>query len=185
MLPPGWTAHDVSKKTEEQLLGQARQRLMPSQRVDLLGSLQAQVAAALSAARDNGAFLMVMPGPETNENLFAPASMLAMVREGTADYSLDDVVTNIVQERGGIALDENQRILRWTEKRTAQTLDGEMGAFMVFYLTPVPGSQRRKALQLALTIAHPTSVEPDTDEMLRSWVTLMDAHVSTFRWSDK
>lgn len=183
MLPSGWVAYDTSEKTEQDLLAQARARLMPQHQVALQGMLEAHVARAMQAARDNGAILTIMPGSETPDALFATASMIATVREATEQYSLDDVVVDIIQRRGGQSLDENKRIVRWTEAGKAQISGEDVGAYSVFYLTPVPGSSRRRALQFALTVAHPPEIDIETDEVLAGWVALVDAHVATFRWS--
>lgn len=182
MLPPGWRAHDTSEETESSLLAQARERLRRLHRVDLQGILESHVASAMRIARDQGALMLVMPGPETSNGLFAPASMISTVREATTDLSLDDLVVDVIQRRGGVSLDENKRMLRWIERRKTRVGSEEIGAYIVFYLTPVPGTMRRKALQFALTIAHPTDIDPDTDEQLAGWVSLIDAHIATFRW---
>lgn len=183
MLPPGWKAHDTSEATESSLIAQARERLRPAHRVDLQGILESHVASAMRAARDQGALMLAMPGPDTASALFAPASMITTLREATPDVSLDDLVVDVIQRRGGVPLDDDKRILRWVERRKTRIGSEDIGAYIVFYLTPVPGTKRQTALQFALTIAHPTDIDPDTDEQMTEWVALVDAHVTTFRWS--
>ena len=117
MLPAGWTAHDTSEKTEQELLTQARQRTMAAHRPDLQGMLEASTSTAMRAARERGALMMVMPGPQTEGVLFAPASMLVSVREATAEHSLDDLVVDVLRNRGGVPLDANKRFVRWVEQR--------------------------------------------------------------------
>ena len=182
LLPSGWKAHDVSEKTERALLAQARQRTMAAHRPELQGMLEANTSAALAAARAQGAMAMIMPGPDTEGVLFAPASMLVSVREATNEYTLDDIVVDVVRNRGGQPLDENKRFVRWIEQRKVPLGGETVGAYSVVYLTPVPGTKRRKALQFTLSIAHTDEVETSSDELLAGWVALVDAHVGTFRW---
>lgn len=183
MLPSGWTAHDTSEKTQRSLLALARQRTMAAHRPDLQGMLEATTTAAMNAARERGALLMVMPGPETEGVLFAPASMLVRIREAIPEHSLDDLVVDVLQNRGGVPLDANKRFVRWVEQREVPLGGETVGAYTVVYLTPIPGTERRKALQLVLTIAHPDDIDTSSDELLAGWVALVDAHVATFRWT--
>jgi hypothetical protein len=182
MLPPGWQAHNASEETERAMLAQARERLRPVHRVDLQGLLESHVSSAMRVAREQGAIMLILPGPDTEAGLFAPASIVATIREATPQLSLDDLVVDVIQRRGGQQLDDGKRLLRWVERRTTRVGTEEVGAYIVFYLTPIPGTQRARALQFALTIAHDPDIDPAEDEQIAAWTALVDAHVATFRW---
>lgn len=183
LIPAGWKAYDTSVETEAELLKQASRRLMPAHRVDLQGLLAAQVSSALRQARAQGALAMVMPGPETAPALFAPASLLVLTREAPSAATMDSYVVDVIRRREGKPLDTDERFVRWVTRGTPEVNGERMGTYLVEYLTPVPGSERRKALHMAYSLAHPLDVDPEQDKRMSAWITLMDVHVATFVWA--
>lgn len=182
ILPPGWLAHDTSVETTASLMRQVTRRLMPAHRVDLQGLLAGQVQTVMDRVRADGAIALVLPGPDAAPALFAPASLLVSVRTAPKGATLDPFVVEVVQRRGGRPLDRDERFVRWVSRGTP-SVDGErLGNYFVEYLTPVPGSDRRRALHFAFSLAHLPDVDPEQDERTRSWVALMDAHIATFSW---
>ncbi|GAA3764398.1 hypothetical protein GCM10022240_15870 [Microbacterium kribbense] len=185
LLPDGWTMSDVSERTEQELLAAARARLRAAQRPDTYAMLAGHVTEAMRAARQQGAFAMITPGAHTPQWSLVPISILASVREGTPAVSLDQMVADAVENRGARALDGSRHFLRWAQAQTVELSGETAGAYVVVYLTPMPGTRHRKALQLTATLAHPIDVDPTTQPEMRTWLDLLDAHLLTFAWTGK
>lgn len=183
MLPTGWTIFDTSEQTEQQLLAAARKKLREVHRPDAYAVLSEQVESSLGAARTQGAFMMIMAGDEAPPWSIVPISILGTVTRGTAELSLDRRVADAIERRGARALHGSGHFLRWVDQRTV-TLSGEsVGAHTVVYLTPIPGSNRREALQLTATLTHPVDVDPTSDPLMATWLELLDANIATFAWT--
>ncbi len=185
IIPPGWRAHATTPEAEKELLGQAARRLAPAHRVDLQGLLALQVATALRRARSQGALAMVLPGPDARPALFAPASLLVMVRDAPVGSTMDAYVVDVIRTRGGRPLDTDERFVRWVTRGSTEVDGQRIGSHLVEYLTPVPGSAKTQALHLAYSLAHPMDMDPAEDPRLQSWVALMDAHVATLSWENE
>ncbi len=180
MLPPGWEAHDLSDRSRDALLDRAGARLARQHRPDLFASLSGQVERAVSAMRSQQAVALAFAGDDSPTWSLGAASLVAAVRVGTPQVPLDDIVRNAIS-RGGVAIDDEFRIVRWTERRPVSMEDVDLDTTMVNYLIPVPGTNRGKAVQWTLTIPHERDRAGD-DPRLEKWVELMDAHVATFQW---
>jgi hypothetical protein len=183
VLPSGWTTYDTSERTEQELLAKARARLREAHRPDAYAILAGHVEKALAAARKQGAFLMIMAGDEAPPWSVVPVSILATVTQGTPEVSLDRMVADAIERRGARALDGSRHFLRWTDQRSVELTGESLGAYTVVYLTPIPGTQRRKALQLTATLAHPVDVDPLGDPQMAAWLELLDGCIATFAWT--
>ena len=86
-----------------------------------------------------------------------------------------------VAREGATPLLGDKRFLR-AERETTQSLDGDTGIVTtVLYLTPFPGSGRRRALQLTLVIVRPPDAPADDEPMVQMRA-LFDLCVSTLTW---
>ncbi len=180
MLPPGWEAHDLSDSARDALLARAGTRFARHHRPDLFATLSAHVERAVQAMRSQQAVALAFAGEESPTWALGAASLVATVRVGTPEAPLDSIVRRAI-DRGAIAIDDDFRIVRWTERRPV-SMDGvDLDTTMVNYLIPVPGTQRGKAVQWTLTIPHEQDLTLD-DPRIETWVELMDAHVATFQW---
>lgn len=184
-LPDGWTMLDTSAATEAELLVKAKVKLREAHRPDVYASLEAHVTGAVKAARNRGAFFMIIPGEDAPQWSTVPVSILGSVTEGAPGSSLDVMVADAVERRGARALEGSKQFLRWVDRRSVELSGEKVGAYTVVYLTPVPGSRRSKALQLTATLLHPTDVDPEADEAMSRWLTLLDAQVLTFAWTGR
>ncbi|GAA1983761.1 hypothetical protein [Microbacterium pumilum] len=185
MLPPGWTTYDTTERTEKELLAKARERLRQAHRPDAYAILAGHVERALAAARKQGAFMMIMAGDDAPSWSTVPVSILGTITQGTPEVSLDRMVADAIERRGARALDGSRHFLRWSDERTVELTGESLGAHTVVYLTPVPGTNRRKALQLTATLAHPVDVDPTTDPQMAAWLQLLDGCIATFAWTSE
>lgn len=181
VLPPGWVRRSVDAGVEKDMLGAMRSRLMQAHRPDLYAQMDRLLRDAFTQMRRVEAVAMFVPSADVSEALYLPASLTASIQRAPAGENLDDVVREAIVERGATALLEDKRFLRM-ETDEVQTLEGERVAVTtVMYLTPIPGSQRRRALRLMLVIMRPVDVPADDPPMV-AMRTLFDLCVSTLAW---
>lgn len=181
VLPPGWIRRSVDGAVEKDMLGAMRSRLMQAHRPDLYAQMDRLLRDAFTQMRRVEAVAMFVPSTDASEALYLPASLTASIQRAPAGENLDAVVREAIAERGATALLEDKRFLRM-ETDEVQTLEGERVAVTtVMYLTPIPGSQRRRALRLVLVIMRPVDVPADDPPMV-AMRTLFDLCVSTLAW---
>ncbi|MBS1698797.1 MAG: protein TPRXL [Actinobacteria bacterium] len=182
VLPPGWERRPVDAAEERRMLGDLRSRLLQAQRPDLAAQMNRLVGDAFTQMRALSAVAMFVPaGSAEDGTLYLPASLTATVQQAEAGVSLDEVVRAAVREHGATPLFEDKRFLRM-ERDEVQTIEGERAAVTtVLYLTPIPGSRRRRALRLTLVIMRPEDAPAD-DEPVVAMKALFDLCVSTLAW---
>jgi len=181
VLPPGWERHEVTAAEQERMIGAMRTRLMEAHRPDLYARMRQLVTEAFAQMRTVSTVAMFVPGESAPESAL-PASLTASIQHADAGQNLDSFVRSSIQNAGATPLLGDKRILRM-ERETTETLDGDTAAVTtVVYLAPVPGSQRRRALQLTLVIMRPHDVPADDPPML-AMRALFDLCVSTLTWS--
>ena len=184
LLPLGWQSYDLSAQTERELVGAARTRLTQGGRADLAAALSAQVGDALRSLRGQSAFAFALAGEAAPSWVLGAASLVGLRRSGTPELPLDAVVEDAVRNRGGVAVGEGHRMVRWTERRPV-TLDGVAAvSFLINYLIPIPGTRRTQAVQWTASVAHEADMAED-DPVLVAWVALFDHHVASFTWSTR
>lgn len=184
LLPLGWQSYDLSADTERELVGAARARLAQGGRPDLAAGLSAQVGDALRSLRAQDAFAFALAGEGAPSWILGAASLVGLRRAATPDLPLDAIVEDAVRNRGGVAVGEGHRIVRWTERRPV-TMDGVSAvSFLINYLIPIPGTRRTQAVQWTATVAHAADLPEDAAELV-AWVALFDHHVATFTWSTR
>lgn len=180
-LPPGWARHGVDERTRDEMLRDAKRRLMAAHRPDLFGQLNALTTQAFQQLESLETVAFFTPGPETPEEWFLPVTLTASVRRGPDGATLDDTIAHVIRSSGATPLGDDKRFVRWqtTERRD---VDGTgLDATTVAYLTPVPGTGRRRAIQLTLVITHDRSAPGDEEWLVRILATF-DLFVSTFGW---
>lgn len=184
LLPLGWQSYDVTADTERELLGAARTRLAQAGRPELASGLAVQVGDALRSLRAQDAFAFALAGETAPSWALGAASLVGLRRKATPQIPLDAVVEDAVRNRGGIAIGEGHRMVRWTERRPV-TLEGVAAvSFLINYLIPIPGTRRTQAVQWTATVAHAADMAED-DPVLLAWVALFDHHIATFTWSTR
>lgn len=182
-LPAGWKAHSTSVESEQELVRTAKARMLQAHQPAAFGVLQTQVHESFEGARKQGAFLTILPGPDTAEALFAPVSVTATLMTSTADAPLDSQVSLAIEEHGARPLDGSSTFLRWVDRRTIRLTGEAVGADTIIYVTPIPGTRRTRALRFTATLAYPLDVDPDEDPKVRAWTLLLDSHMATFAWA--
>lgn len=180
-LPPGWARHRPDRAQQDAMLAGIRSRAMQAHRPELFAQADAMLRDSFDLMRRGDVVAFFTPSEPGDDTLWAPASMLASVRRAQPEVSLDDVVRHAIRELGAAALDDARRIVRFERDQLETVGEESLRVLTVVYLTPMPGTQRRKALQLTATIGRPLDVEAD-DPVVDAMRLLFDACASTLRW---
>ena len=111
-----------------------------------------------------------------------PLSITASLAEDPFGGTLDRQITGLFRERDAVFLDDDRRIVRWEAARgPAREVDG-VAAHFVDYLTPIPGTERRRALQFTAVIPLPENPDDGDRDVVVRLVALSDLIISTLTW---
>lgn len=180
-LLPGWTrrtADDADLKTQEDAL---RKRFMESHRPDLYAHARAMLRESHDAMRRAGAIAYYVATEDSEETLWIPGSIVVSLQRPPTGGTLDDLVRLAISKHGATPLFDDKRFIRFEQERNRKIQGGTITQTTINYLTPVPGSHRRRALQIAASFGRPVDV-PSDDEKVRALKFAFDACVSTLRW---
>lgn len=97
---------------------------------------------------------------------------------------MDAYVRNLIANDGGVPLVGDKRVTRVERERVVDIEGSSMTRTGIEYLTPVPGSKRRRALQLVASFARPSST-PGDDPDIVAYNVAFDVCVSTLRWVER
>jgi hypothetical protein len=182
LLPPGWERHAPTQETLERFTRVARGRMMEAGRPELFVELRRQIDgmfAQLQEARVVAFFAPLEPHPDT---LFVPASLTATFRAATSPGSLDAAVRTAMRQHDAQPLLGDARTIVF-ERQFPREMDGtSLVVHSRVYMTPVPGTERSRALQLVAGFGRPADAPAD-GVPLRRLRQLFDVCVSTLRWA--
>ncbi|MEJ3404459.1 hypothetical protein WDJ51_06920 [Rathayibacter sp. YIM 133350] len=180
VLPAGWEEFRPDAQAEAALVARAGARLKPAHRPDLYGQLRAQLHRAMEDLRRRDGIALYLQ-TDAPEGLVMPMSITATRVRAQPGMSLDSQVVSLIRDHGAHPLGGDSSMLRW-EKDDVQTIGADRAAtHTLAYLTPVPGSARREAVQFTTVIAHPIDISPE-DDVVRSLTAVSDTIISTFQW---
>lgn len=180
-LPSGWQRNEPSDEVRDEMLAAAKKRLMQAHRPDLYGQTTALVKRLFTEMRRVETVAFFAPADDAPDNSRLPATLTASVRRGQNGESLDDAIAGLIRREGATPLGGDKRFLRW-EKDSVESLEGtRVSTTTIVYLTPVPDTGRKRALQFTLVITHSPDESGDA-EFVSSLASLFDAHISTFSW---
>jgi hypothetical protein len=175
---------EVTDAEQDRMLTKIRGRLMEAHRPDLYGRMRALVQDSFRQMKKVSTIAMFTAGDSAPDSAYMPASLTATIQHAEPGQNLDAYVRAAITSDGATPLLGDKRIMR-VERETTDSLDGEqMLVSTVVYLTPVPGSGRRRALMLTLVIMRPTDA-PIDDPPLVQMKALFDLCVSTLTWIPK
>lgn len=178
LLPAEWASFPVTPELGGELEKRAREVFARAGRPDLDGVFSAQLSSAMRGLEESGANYVFLPSERTPGKDPLALSMIATF-VNSPDGSLDGWIKTRVRSHGAEMLDPGGRIIRWHERRPG--LDDETHRAHSIYVTPVPGTNRRRALMLTgSTVIGADS--PDDDEYAVAVRMIFDAMASTVTW---
>ncbi|WP_203581630.1 hypothetical protein [Microbacterium hibisci] len=184
VLPSGWEEFEPTAAVERELLDRARGRLQAAHRPDLLAQLRAITGKAFGGMRSSDTVRFYAQTQAWGDDLLLPLSITASVRRAPGGGSLSSLVADLIRSKGATALHDDKRFVRWESSSPIEMGTATLQQYSTAYLTPVPGSEHRAALQLTAVVAAPADgTVARTDPFVSQMFLLTDAIVSTLRWN--
>lgn len=180
-LPEGWVRRAADDRQQDEMLAEVKKNLMATHRPDLYGQASGMVKKVFAEMKRVETVAFFGPGPDAPAQAFLPATLTASILRGRDGESLDSVAAQLIRAEGATPLGEDKRFLRY-EQQSKETFEGTtVDTTTVVYFTPVPASDRTRALRLTLVITHDTTA-PGDDEYVSALKFLFDGHIATFAW---
>lgn len=183
-LPPGWERRDVGEDDRAALEAALRKKFLSVQRPDLYAAVRAMVDSSYSGMTAAGAIAYYAATTGDENTLWIPGSIVVSTRTATPEITLDQMVSHAIREFDAKPLLGDKRFIRFERDEIVDTGGASIGLTTVEYLTPIPTTQRRRALQFTATVARPADAPADDEQVVAS-KQLYDACISTLRWVAK
>jgi len=180
---PGWERRTPDGDDLAERLAALKERCLREHRPDLYARLRTMLEQAHEEMSRGRAIAYYAPAAG-EDTLWMPCSVIASIRHSTDGGSLDETMARTIQHYGATPLLGDKRFIRFERDGLQRVQDGTIATISVVYLTPVPGSRRRRALQLVATIARPVDVAAE-HERVRQLKTALDLCVSTLTWMSR
>ncbi|GGH42895.1 protein TPRXL [Microbacterium album] len=180
-LLPGWTKWVPDEGRYVEMGSAIRRRFAELGRTDLMSAAQAMLADTFADLRRQSVIAVFSATEERDETIWLPGSIVASIRRGGPDYSLDELVSGLIREFGAEPLFGDKRFIRYARVSRREVEGQVLRVKAIEYLTPVPAGPRTRALALTASFGAPASV-PEDDTRLKAYELAFDAMVSTLRW---
>lgn len=110
-----------------------------------------------------------------------PASIIARFHSAPSAEGMDGYVKRLIVDEGAVPLGHNRVLLRVERERVQGEGDARMVMSSTLYVTPVPGTGRRRALELLAGYGRPTDI-PRDDDQIQLVHAMLDLTVGSLRW---
>lgn len=181
-LLPGWERHSPDDADKATLDAALKQRFMSVNRPEFHAAMRLQLDQAYKLMKQQGVKAYFAATAETESRAVIPGAILATTVHANSGGTLDAYVAQMIRDHSAKPLFADKRFIRY-ERESIKTAEGDEPVVMtsIVYVTPIPGSKRRRGLQLTATIGRPLDMAP-TDEKFLGWKLALDVCVSTLRW---
>lgn len=180
-LLPGWERRTPDDVDKARLSADLKSRLSELQRPDLYGMVSKMVDDSYVTMNQQSVIAYYAPTMVEDAKTLIPGSLVASVRRSPNGGTLDELITSLIREHGGGPLFGDKRFVRFEREKTLTIDDSAVIQNSLIYLTPIPGANRRRALQFTASFMRPLESSSE-DKLVRSWKFAFDACVSTLRW---
>src|SRR5699024_3307075 len=181
-LPPGWSRREVSSDTLTEISAAAKRNMMKAHQPQMYGAVERLLHEAFDGMKRAGAFEFFAPIEASAEAPSMVASLLARIRRTQDGQSLDRLVSDLIRVKGAAPLLGDKRTIRYEDIENVRVETETFVNHSVTYLTPVPGSKRRRALELVASLVRPVAVGPESEHFIAQKY-VMDLCVASLRWS--
>lgn len=184
-LPKGWERHDASHESQALVEQRLRRQLMRSGRADAMQSfvaLRSMLGRSMDDMRQQHVVAYFTPSAMDASTAFpVPASIIARFHSAPSAEGMDGYVKRLIVEEGAAPLGRNRALLRVERERVQGEGEARMVLSSTLYVTPVPGTGRRRALELLAGYGRPTDI-PRDDDQIRLVHAMFDLTVASLRW---
>lgn len=186
-LPRGWERSAPTADAQVDLERRLSRKLMSVGSVDAMHAdarLRGVLRQAMNDMRERKVVAWFAPSAETDGPPFpVPASIVATIRSAPTTQLMDGYVKGLITKDGARPLADNRALLRLERENVREEGGARVVLSSTLYVTPVPGSRRRRALELLAGYGRPADV-PRDDEEVEFLHTFFDLMVSTLRWRE-
>jgi hypothetical protein len=185
-LPKGWERHEASPESQALIEKRLSRQLMRVGTVDAMqafGVLRNMLRQSMGEMRKQNVVGYFVPSGDVSTPFPVPASIIATIRAAPSTAEMDGYVKRMILEDGAQPLDKNRSLLRIEREKVQGEGDAQMVLSSTLYVTPVPGTRRRRALELLAGYGRPTDV-PRDDEQIQFVHTFFDLMVASLRWKN-
>lgn len=181
-LLPGWERHSPDDADKTAIDAALKQRFMSINRPEFHAAMRVQLDQAYKLMKQQGVKAYFAATAETDSRAMIPGAILATTFHADGGGTLDTYIAQVIRDHGAKPLFSDKRFIRY-ERESTKTAEGDepVVTTSIVYMTPIPGSKRRRGLQLTATIARPIDMAA-TDEKFVGWKLALDVCVSTLRW---
>lgn len=180
-LPLGWERLAPDDATRDRFDATLKQRLMEAQRPDAYAQLRTMLHESFKGMQQEGAIAFYAATQDTEETLWMPGSMIASIRRPPPGATLDELVRHAIREYSATPLFGDKRFVRFEKEKTIKLEGSSIIQTSITYLTPIPGTGRRRGLQFNATFGRSVGVSGD-EERIKAYRAAFDLIVSTLRW---
>jgi hypothetical protein len=183
LLPDGWEELPADRAGVNSLIRRTSAVFREQHRPELDAQMRTMLEIAYRKMQQANAFALYLQTSAVNTPL--PFSIVASVVEGQLGGTLDRQVARLFRENGAEFLTDDRSIVRWeADVAPTKAVEGA-AAHVIDYLIPIPGAERRKALQFTTTIPVPTGFDMDVRPVVEGMTHLSDLLISTFSWESR
>jgi hypothetical protein len=183
LLPPGWVSEEPTRENLDQLADRVSAVFRGAHRPDLDARFRGLMRRATADLLRRDPVRMIYPGGDLAPEDVFPLSIVATRLVGPGGDTLDAKVGEIVRSHDARPFDEEGQILRWHADGRVE-MDGGAASVRSFnYLVAIPGTGRREAVLFSGTVPVAAGGEQLEEDTLSGAQALLDAIMSTFRWS--
>src|SRR5699024_423120 len=150
-------------------------------RPDLYAGVKSMLEKSHEIMRQEKVVAYYVPSEDRADTLWIPGSISATIRQPPPGRTLDEMIRELIISKGATPLFGDKRFVRVERDQRVQVPGGPVARTSLMYVTPVPGSKRRRALQFTASFARPVEVDAE-DEKVIAMKTAFDVCISTLRW---
>lgn len=180
-LPRGWVRSHPDEHALKHMLTVLRDRTQRAHLPEAYVQVKKLLEDSFAQMRQHAVTDVFMPGTEGAGTLYLPASMTGSVVHATPEQTLEQLVHGMVRDLGARPLRGDTRIVRMAQERRMRIFDATLMNHTITYLTPIPGTKRRRALRLVASFGHLPEL-PDYDSQVRVLQELFDSCAASLRW---
>jgi len=186
-LPQGWERHEASPESQsliEKRLSRQLMRVGSADAMQAFGVLRNMLRQSMDEMRKQNVVGYFAPsGADLSTPFPVPASIIATIRSAPSTEEMDGYIKRLILEDGAEPLGKNRALLRVERENVRGEGDAEVVLSSTLYVTPVPGTRRRRALELLAGYGRPTDI-PRDDEQIEFVHTFIDLMVASLRWKN-
>ncbi|MTE24460.1 hypothetical protein [Microbacterium sp. ZXX196] len=184
-MPPGWERSSPTQGVEagfEQRMSRAFMEIGSPEAMTAFARLRAELRSSMETMRRERVVAFFAPTKDVGRWVVPfPASIIATIRSMPTTQDMDGYVKSLIVRDGARPLGANRGVLRRESEHVEKTGDEQIVVRSILYVAPVPGTGRRRALELLAVFGRPEEAAPD-DADVDAVTALLDGIVSTLRW---